>query len=276
MRDDRTSGGGVETVGESDHKITTNSNYPGNAVTQNNGAFYNNAASEEALVKQNAEINVVSLDKKAREADNNNNRKFLSQNTFSGFVLDKDNQPLGYATVKLPKSKNGVLTDANGMFKITAPDSTLNVVVSSVGYESQKFNLHTGRDLNTIKLEPQAGVAESVITAKKAPAIKRQQAMVDSALLDEEEEAAPEGGWTKYNNYLSNNLRFPADAKQKNIHGEVEVTVKLSKNGDISQVSVDKPLCPDCDAEAVRLVKEGPKWDVKNTKKKKVKVKVKF
>ena len=99
---------------------------------------------------------------------------------------------------------------------------------------------------------------------------------MDSALLDEEEEVAPEGGWTKYNNYLSNNLRFPTDAKQKNIHGEVEVTVKLSKNGDISQVSVDKPLCPDCDAEAVRLVKEGPKWDVKNTKKKKVKVKVKF
>ena len=275
MREDRTSGGGVEATGENDYKVTTNSNYPGNAASQNNAGVYNNAENEEGLFKHNAEVNVITLDKKAKEA--NNNRNFIrSQNSFSGLVLDKDNQPLGYATVKLPQSKKPVHTDANGMFTITAPDSTLNVVVSSAGFNAQKFNLQSAGALNKITLVPQPVVTEKVVTAKSAQTIKRQQAVMDSALLDEEEEVAPEGGWTKYNNYLSNNLRFPTDAKQKNIHGEVEVTVKLSKNGDISQVSVDKPLCPDCDAEAVRLVKEGPKWDVKNTKKKKVKVKVKF
>lgn len=277
MKDDRTSGGGVEATGENDYKVTANGNYPGNAASQNNAGVYNNAENEAALFKHNAEVNVVTLDKKAKEANTNDRNFIRSQNNFSGFVLDKDNHPLAYATVKSPNNKKVVQTDANGRFNITAPDSTLNVVVSSVGYASQKFSLQAAGDLNTIKMEPQTGVTESVITAKKASAVKRQQAAVDSALLEEEEEeVAPEGGWTRYNNYLTNNLRFPSGAKQKNIHGEVEVTVKLSRNGDISQVSVDKPLCPDCDAEAVRLVKEGPKWDVKNTKKKKVKVKVKF
>jgi|GEM_PF-4352065 len=147
MKDERTSGGGVETVGENDYKVTPNSNYPGNGINANNAGAYNNAAREEAFLKNNVEVNVVELDKKAREADNNTNRYFNSQNTFYGFVLDKDNQPLGYATVKLPQGKKTVLTDARGMFKITAPDSTLNVVVSSAGYHSQKFDLQTGADV---------------------------------------------------------------------------------------------------------------------------------
>ncbi len=275
MRDDPTSGGGLEKTEENDYKVTTNSNYPGNAATQNNAAVYNNAVNEERLFKNNAELNVVTLDKKAREADNNKDN-VRPQNTFFAQVFDTDNQPLGYATVKLPQGKQPVQTDANGMFKLTAPDTTLNVVVSSAGYTSQRFKLQTAGAFNKITLEPQSVLAESVITTKSAPAVKRKLTVIDSSLLNEEEEAAPEGGWTKYNNYLRNNLRFPSDAKQKNIHGEVEVTVKLNRNGDISKVSVNKPLCPECDAEAIRLVKEGPKWDVKKSTKKKVKVKVKF
>lgn len=43
---------------------------------------------------------------KAKEA--NNNRNFIrSQNSFSGLVLDKDNQPLEFMPrFKLPKAKN--------------------------------------------------------------------------------------------------------------------------------------------------------------------------
>ncbi|MBL0357031.1 MAG: TonB family protein [Chitinophagaceae bacterium] len=69
---------------------------------------------------------------------------------------------------------------------------------------------------------------------------------------------------------------MPNEAKAKNIHGEVEVFVQLKSNGEVSQVKVAKPLCTECDAEAIRLVKEGPKFELKNNKTKKVKVKVKF
>ncbi len=79
-------------------------------------------------------------------------------------------------------------------------------------------------------------------------------------------------GWEDYNNYLTNN----GSISDKNIHGVVEVFVNLDKNGAVSKIKVDKSLCAECDAEAVRLVKEGPKWDVKATKSRKAKVKVKF
>lgn len=276
MNDDKASAGSLEVAEEKDHKALLNNGYTENAAANNAVVQNNHAGNYEGFAKQNAELNVVALDKKARAA-NNNNAYYQIQNTFSGQVLGTDNEPIGYANVKIDGTKKFIHTDANGNFKVTMPDSSLNITVVSAGYTAKKYNLtNSGGLVNKIILEPQSVATESIAVAKNAGVAKRHKAVVDSSLLEEEEDAEPEGGWTKYNNYLTNNLRFPEDARQKNIHGEVEVTVKLSKNGDVSQVSVDKPLCTGCDAEAVRLVKEGPKWDVKNTKKKKVKVKVKF
>jgi TonB family protein len=275
MNDDKASAGKLEVAEEKDYKAPVNNEYAENAAANNAVAQNSNAGNYEGFSKQNAEMNVVALDKKARAA-NNNNAYYQIQNTFSGQVLGTDNEPIGYANIKIDGTKKYIHTDANGNFKVTMPDSALHITVVSAGYTAKKYNLNNSGLVNKIILEPQPVTTESIAVAKNAAVAKRQKAVVDSTLLDEEEDAEPEGGWTKYNNYLSNNLRFPEDARQKNIHGEVEVTVKLSKNGDVSQVSVDKPLCTGCDAEAVRLVKEGPKWDVKNTKKKKVKVKVRF
>lgn len=256
---------------------------PGNVTASSNGLFNSNnlnySPGENGL-KNNAVTDIVTLDKKLRES--NANRLFRNQvaNTrysFSGFVLSPDNKPVSYASIKIPQNKKPIYTDANGAFTFTSADTALNVTVSSAGYNSQKFTLQNSTPQNNrIVLEPQVIATESIGKAKSEAGKRRQQVLSDSSLLEEDEEAEPSGGWIEYNNYLTNNLRLPEDAKQKNIHGEVEITVKLNNNGDISQIKVDKPLCPDCDAEAVRLVKEGPKWDVKNIKKNKVKVKIKF
>jgi TonB family protein len=62
----------------------------------------------------------------------------------------------------------------------------------------------------------------------------------------------------------------------RNIHGEVEVSFDVLSNGAVSNVNIAKSLCSDCDKEALRLIKEGPQWKVKNGKKDKGKVKIKF
>jgi hypothetical protein len=63
---------------------------------------------------------------------------------------------------------------------------------------------------------------------------------------------------------------------EKNIHGVVEVLVRFTDKGHIKEIKVDKALCDGCDAEAVRLVKDGPKWEVKKKKGATAKVKVTF
>lgn len=273
---------GSESLAEKEYKVVAGNNGAfENAVAYNNNIHnmpgsYNNAGNyEESKSKTIPQPDVVALDKKARE-DNNADANFLKyQNNFSGVVVSPDNKPVGFASIKLPQNKKPVYTDANGVFNFQSTDSLLNVTVISAGYTSQQFKLSNSVLQNKIVLEPQVVATQTMGKAKAESARRKQQAFEDSTLIDDED-AEPAGGWIEYNNYLSSNLRFPEDARQKNIHGEVEITVKLTNNGDVSQIKVDKPLCPDCDAEAIRLVKEGPKWDVKNTKKKKVKIKVKF
>lgn len=231
-------------------------------------ASNNDIAASEREFKNKAEAaEIMAYDKK----DGNN-----TITSFSGLVVTPDNKPLSYAGIKTPQGKKSVYADAHGAFHITAPDTSLKVTVSSAGYVSQEFTLQNLAAQNKIVLQPQDVAIQKIGAYRsRAAAKKQQQSFADSTDLDDED-AEPAGGWVEYNNYLNNNIKLTEDAKQKNVHGEVEVTVKLKDNGDISTVKVAKPLSPELDAEAIRLVKEGPKWDTKGNKKTKVKVKVKF
>ena len=199
-------------------------------------------------------------------------------NSFTAQVVTADNKPVAFANVTLPSNKKPVYTDANGFFKVTAADTFLNVVVTSVGYAAKKFTLQNTVAQNKIVLQQDNADLNEVVMAKRKTADKKElKKTTENADQEEDEDGAePSGGWAEYNNYLNNNLVFPNEAKQKNIHGEVEVFIKLKSNGDISKVKVDKTLCSECDAEAIRLVKEGPKWEVKKNKAANAKVKVKF
>lgn len=235
------------------------------AGNSNNAVYYN-----EGEFKNKAEESITA-------ATVNNGFDKYRANNFNGLVVTTDNKPVGFANINIPEVKKPIQTDANGRFYFSAPDTSVKVTVTSAGYSSQKITLQNSTASNTIVMHPTDIAVNSVgkkRQAKQAP-VKWQETYEDSTDLDNEF-AIPQGGWEEYNKYLSNNVHLTEVVKQKNVHGEVEVTVKLNSNGEISQAKVTKPLCPECDAEAIRLVKEGPKWDIKTNKKKKIKVTVKF
>jgi len=242
-------------------------------ATVNKGIFLN---------KQLNEANALNSDKDVRNQNNNaaDNAKLQnnpSNNYFNAQVVTADDKPVAFANVTVPKNNKPVYTDAQGNFKLPAADSTLNVVVTSAGYEPKKYTLQNSAAQNKIVLQQnELATREISIGKKRATAKIEMKRVADSTLAAEADDAEPSGGWAEYNNYLHNNLVFPNSAIEKNIHGEVEVFIKLKSNGDISKVKVGKPLCPECDAEAIRLVKEGPKWEVKKNKASKAKVKIKF
>ena len=268
---------------------------PGKAVTENKDMAPGRSENESDR-KANADIAAPSQGNNANaqldEMNKSKNRLILQDDKaadnyrfknnannyyFNAQVVTADNKPLAFANVAVPKTNNPVYTDANGNLKLSAADSTVNVVVTSAGYLPQKFKLQNSAVQNKIVLQPNDIATKEISVSKKRSTVKAElKKEAVNAEMDEEEDAEPAGGWIEYNNYLSNNLVFPNEAKQNNIHGEVEVFVKLKNNGDISKVKVDKSLCPECDAEAIRLVKEGPKWEVKKNKAAKAKVKVKF
>mgnify|MGYP001214754874 CR=1 FL=1 len=72
-------------------------------------------------------------------------------------------------------------------------------------------------------------------------------------------EPEPLGGSSLFKNYLDNNARYPesADSKRKEI---VKIRFRVSKTGDPSNFFIERSPGDAFSQEAIRLIKNGPKW----------------
>jgi len=77
----------------------------------------------------------------------------------------------------------------------------------------------------------------------------------------------PAEGYVKFDDYITSNLKAPEELKIKSLSGEVQLAFDVDKNGQPVNITVVKSLCQTCDEEAIRLLKEGPKWKKKKNKK---------
>ena len=87
-------------------------------------------------------------------------------------------------------------------------------------------------------------------------------------------EVMPEfpGGMDKMANYLSENIKYPEEAKDKGISGRVFLSFVIEKDGSVTDVKVMRSVDPIVDNEAVRVVKAMPKWKPGTMKGKPVRV----
>lgn len=86
----------------------------------------------------------------------------------------------------------------------------------------------------------------------------------DEAQSKVNKEAAYPDGYVAMKSYLRYNLVYPAEAKEKGITGRVCVDFEVSETGEITDVSIDRRVvtivCPECEEEAIRLIKAMPRW----------------
>ena len=77
-----------------------------------------------------------------------------------------------------------------------------------------------------------------------------------------DESATFPGGKAAMDEYFAKNIQYPATAKEKGDEGICYLKFIVSKSGKISNVKVMRgvPDCPECDTEAIRLVKAMPNW----------------
>ena len=90
----------------------------------------------------------------------------------------------------------------------------------------------------------------------------------------EKAEVMPEypGGDQAMMKFVSENVQYPEEAKEKEISGRVLVSFIVEKDGSIADVKVVKGIGGGCDEEAVRVVKAMPKWKPGKDKGKPVRV----
>lgn len=197
------------------------------------------------------------------------------QNIVSGVVTDNRNNPLPNVFIRLDNTKS-FTTDLRGNFQIPIQDSVANVSVSLPGYATQNFQLrstHNGAGNladNKIELQPASEMTDPVVNgyySKKNAVRSKENPLVRQA-------AQPVTGWPLFDQYLDSNKRRPAS--NPHLTGEVAVSFEVNKKGERSNYKVEKSLSAPHDAEALRLIVEGPAWKLLRSRKSRVTVIVRF
>jgi len=81
-------------------------------------------------------------------------------------------------------------------------------------------------------------------------------------MLYDRVEKEPEfpGGMQKFYAFLTENIKYPADARRDNIQGRVAVSFVVETDGSLSDVKAPRAISPSLGEEAVRVVSQSPKW----------------
>lgn len=179
--------------------------------------------------------------------------------SISGKVLDaQSGDPLIGASIQVLGSSAGAITDVNGVFQLPLPESRTKLQVSYTGYETQQVEVSVGSPVNVALHPASSALSEVVVTGRKAV----QKKDVATALTTTEaDQASPKGGWKKWERYLRRKLQYPDEARSKGVEGEVVLQFVVAPDGRPTRITVVKSLSSACDAEAVRLLQNGPKWD---------------
>lgn len=94
--------------------------------------------------------------------------------------------------------------------------------------------------------------------------MKRLSLLLGSALLAASAMAGtpPEyqGGEAALMEYFITNIRYPQTALDNGIEGTVLVTFNVQPDGTLRDVKIERPLDPDLEAEAIRVVTAMPGW----------------
>ena len=118
-------------------------------------------------------------------------------------------------------------------------------------------NISCSQDISQTEDAKEEVVAPVSPEAKEAPA--------DSTAKEEVfmvAEQMPEfpGGMKVLLKFLQDNLKYPENAMKNNVQGRVIVQFVVEKDGTPTEFKVLRPVDPDLDAEALRVMKAMPKW----------------
>ncbi|WP_299824714.1 TonB family protein [uncultured Pontibacter sp.] len=201
--------------------------------------------SRSALVPENTSVEKALTGKAAGVTIRG--RSSIGMKQVQGQVLSEDGQPLPGVAVTIKGTSNGVATDANGNFTIITPNDNATLAFSYIGYERVEKGVDASTQNLTVNLHPDTrSLSEVVVTGYGS--VKPQPPVI--------KDAKPVAGARAYRKYLEENIRYTSASEK----GRVVVRATVSPEGKLENPQVVKSLCPSCDAEAVRLVKEGPLW----------------
>ncbi len=89
-----------------------------------------------------------------------------------------------------------------------------------------------------------------------------------------EDQPVPYGGMDAFYEFISEDLQYPEEARNNKVEGKVFVQFVVDEEGNVTNVKAVKGIGFGCDKEAVRAVKNSPKWKPGKQHGRKVKVRM--
>ncbi len=175
----------------------------------------------------------------------------------TGKITDENNKPLPFVNIRINHTAAGTYSDAEGNFRLLSGDTSLVVNVKSVGFQPQQVVLYAGAPGNNIMLRSDGQQPEEVTILGYGSHSKK--AITKDEAANKIPEAAPADGWSNYDIYLANNTRPPGTVSNAG-RGFVELSFTVDEYGSLSDFKIARSTCPQCNKEAIRVIKEGPKW----------------
>lgn len=186
---------------------------------------------------------------------------------FSGTVKDSLNNGLPFLNISIPNTPLTTYTDARGGFRIITGDSTVTLRIKGVGLREKDVHLAHTDGVTEIFME-HTGNALSVgaITGYGKRSKQKPVSSSPQNLDSEELEAEPVDGWFSYEIYLQNNTQVQ-NVDPLQMQGTVDLLFSVDKFGTPHDFKVEHSNCPKCEKEAIRLIKQGPRWKINGTAK---------
>jgi len=172
----------------------------------------------------------------------------------TGRITDQQSgQALPGVTVIVKDTETGTVTGPDGTFSLSVPRDKNALKISSIGYETQEKKLAHDTTL-TLALAADTRALNEVVTIGYGT--KRKNKMPTPPPVA----ATPVGGFPAFDAYLKKNLKYPEEAERKRLEGTVRLEFTIAADGKIENIKVTNSLSEECDAEAKRLILEGPGW----------------
>ena len=185
-------------------------------------------------------------------------------NMIKGRVTDGKGEPLIGASVTYKGTNIGTITNMNGEFSLVKKDDKKRLTAEYIGYNPVEIRIDTNRTMLIAMNENKQALNEVVVVGYGAKKNKKSTTTGNVVTVKEQakKEITPQPviGKRSYQKYLKENLVRPTDDNCKDIKGEVVLSFFVDEEGKPQNITVIHGLCEFADKEAIRLVKEGPKW----------------
>lgn len=195
----------------------------------------------------------------------------------SGVVVDADGNPLAGANIRFPNNDALITTDFNGKFAIDLSAYDSLALVNHSDFIASTFHLE-GRSEQRFQLFEGIAVEDAPVKTPEVSLLKPEnesqvpqapELTVDGISMNALQngvsqivEAAPERGFRRYDKYIKRNINYPESARIAEVEGDVIVQFRVLPDGELFDIRIIQSLGYGCDEEAIRLIREGPAWEV--------------